>query len=61
MLSWYIECSSVIGLYQLIEGQISNGFPVWKRVGVGEEAWIYSTLAAHGFAGACLPKRRVLL
>ncbi|CAE6911773.1 unnamed protein product [Symbiodinium natans] len=30
------------GLYQLIEGQISNGFPVWKRVGVGEQAWIYS-------------------
>ncbi|CAE7761465.1 unnamed protein product [Symbiodinium pilosum] len=30
------------GLYQLIEGQISNGFPVWKRVGAGEEAWIYS-------------------
>ncbi|CAE6936265.1 unnamed protein product [Symbiodinium sp. CCMP2592] len=30
------------GLYQLIEGQISNGFPVWKRIGVGEEAWIYS-------------------
>jgi len=30
------------GLYRLLEGKVSKGLPIWKRVGDGQEAWIYS-------------------
>eukprot|EP00440_Ansanella_granifera_P008704 gb/GFBE01009433.1/.p1 GENE.gb/GFBE01009433.1/~~gb/GFBE01009433.1/.p1 ORF type:complete len:764 (+),score=114.80 gb/GFBE01009433.1/:1-2292(+) len=31
------------GVYRLLEGQLVNGQPVWKRAGSGEENWLYST------------------
>lgn len=30
------------GLYRLLEGKLSKGLPIWKRIGFGQEAWIYS-------------------
>jgi len=30
------------GEFQLVENQYANGMPVWKRVGLGEEMWLYS-------------------
>ena len=41
------------GLYRLLEGKLSKGLPIWKRIGFGQEAWIYRRLAAFGRAQRC--------
>eukprot|EP00931_Biecheleriopsis_adriatica_P006273 TRINITY_DN107699_c0_g1_i1.p1 TRINITY_DN107699_c0_g1~~TRINITY_DN107699_c0_g1_i1.p1 ORF type:complete len:981 (+),score=173.04 TRINITY_DN107699_c0_g1_i1:43-2943(+) len=30
------------GIYLLLDDQLANGMPIWKRAGKGEEAWLYS-------------------
>ena len=41
----FFESVVPTGLYRLLEGKVSKGLPIWKRVGDGQEAWIYRRLA----------------